>query len=810
MSRPTSICLRFTDVRGWRAEIIPFLLFVGGYVALVAWFKSVDVYHTHFSDPGVLVLINNAFRVLFIFYLFWIVQAAGALLLRLLGGPEPEAVGTLDYLALTFFAGTGPWHVVLLAVGYANLLNVPVMMILTLPMVALSFRELRLVVPGLQRAFAAGFKERGSLFTAACIGLGLVWGTLLLVKGLYPGGSQEYYVQYFPGYRSYLEHGGLWPNEAWLNYFYSKGAGLFFLGMLLTDPLAPQLVIFCLFSVAGLAIFLFARRLAPGTGWPMAGVALFFATYIYTPGWGEFGKLHEFNTAFVIAILWMTAGALGDAGDMRRAWLAGVASAVAAAIVVNIAIGLFLGAVFAALSLAYVCLRERRRSLVCLALAALAGAVVAGIMLINFATTGLFNDLALIRLWKFADVETLYRWGALPMVLAFSNIYTGAGVPFAKSANFLQFCLRLGQLWPLFLGGALAALGCFHARHRAGNLGKKSVSTPPPHARDGGTYQHHRREYVSDAALVLIAAMLVFVALTVTEGRGLSSSYYRFSSFMVPVVIVAGIALWSTPLRHQAPAWLATVAGHPGVPALVVALCAILIVERTRIDRVAAPLGGNALKHAVGILSIDDTFGRQFSGHGIMRGREVAAVAANGASSAAPRSSPAGIYAGARGAYAIVGPHTPIWSMHLNSYCMLPDCKVMTFPNFIMTRSWDRVMWGTPEEGRELLRAAGLNYFLYSRELLMWAPLALSALFSPDNIARYLGILWTDGTTTLLTWAGPDTTPLGQAWLADYRQSAETSPPVRAFPNARMKAIFERLNATPHPWRSVELPYRAP
>src|SRR5205085_12219591 len=164
----------------------------------------------------------------------------------------------------------------------------------------------------------------------------LVWCVLLLVKGLYPGGSSDYYVQYFPGYRTYLDHGGLWPNEAWLNYFYSKGAGLFFLGMLITDPLAPQLVIFCLMSVAGLVIFRCACRLAPDTAWPLIGIVLFFATYIYTPGWGEFGKLHEFNTAFVIAILWMTTLALSNTGDMRRAWLVGAVSAVTAAIMINI------------------------------------------------------------------------------------------------------------------------------------------------------------------------------------------------------------------------------------------------------------------------------------------------------------------------------------------------------------------------------------------------------------------------------------------------------------------------------------------
>lgn len=93
------------------ARVFHFLLYFGGYVALLIWFKYVDIYHTHFSDAGSLVLLRNLFRVLFIFYLFWVVQTVGAILLRILGVADANVLGTGDYLALTFFAGTGPWHV---------------------------------------------------------------------------------------------------------------------------------------------------------------------------------------------------------------------------------------------------------------------------------------------------------------------------------------------------------------------------------------------------------------------------------------------------------------------------------------------------------------------------------------------------------------------------------------------------------------------------------------------------------------------------------------------------------------------------
>jgi hypothetical protein len=167
------------------------------------------------------------------------------------------------------------------------------------------------------------------------------------------------------------------------------------------------------------------------------------------------------------------------------------------------------------------------------------------------------------------------------------------------------------------------------------------------------------------------------------------------------------------------------------------------------------------------------------------------------------------IYAGARGAYGVVGPGTPIWSFHIHTYCMLPDCLIETFMSFLMTRHWDHVMFGTPDEAKQLLQAAHFNYFLFSREDEIRDPLPLSHLYSPDNIGNYLGIRWTDGTTTLLTWLGPDVAPLDQAWITSYRLAIQQSPTVQSFPYEAMKQIFTRLDATPHPWQATRLPWEA-
>jgi hypothetical protein len=756
-------------------HIASFLLFCGGYAALIGWFKYVDFYHTHFSGTGPLLLFHNLFRILFVFYVFWIVQAAGGRFLRLLGGADPRKLPTAEYMALTFFAGAGPWHLVLLAVGYANLLNVPAMVMLTAPAVVLAFPDTLRAAAALRNLVDETRRRASVPVKTCCILLCLAWCGLLLVKGLYPGGSLDYFTHYFHSYESVIEHGSIRPAEMWWHYLNTKGAGLFFLGILLTDPLAPSLVTLCFMSVAGLALFLLVRRIAPRTAWPVVAVLLFFGIYVYTPRWGEFGKLHEFNTAFVIAIFWMVVVALDHATPNRQLWLVAAASAITAAVVINPPLAVFLGMVFGALAFIYVLSGEPRRGALCVGMAAASGVVFAGMLLLNFFTVGVPYDLGLSFSWRFADVEKLYRWGALPMLLWLDLLYSQPRPLSLGSFGFLITVLRLYLLWPLFLGGLAVAVTSVYRLYRAGRLG---------------------RRIMPDALLISIVAIVTISLLYMTSGRVMSHSFSRFSSFVVPVIIVASIAMWMMPTRRAAKGSLITLARHPRIPFAVLAIGAGVIAGQTPFDRDFLRLGASTAAYAAGGLSIDGAYGRQFG------------VYLEG--------SWGGIYPGARAAYAIVGPHTPIWSLSWRSYCMLPDCKMMTYAQFILTPSWDRVMWGTPEEGEATLRAAGVNYFLISRELRGSDWLRFTPLFSPDNIARHFGIRWTDGMTTLLTWRGSDTVELDDRWLRGYREWLENSRPTstrnaigQGVGGPVFKDIFERLNAMGHPWRPVDLPWHA-
>src|SRR5262249_30185947 len=160
---------------------------------------------------------------------------------------------------------------------------------------------------------------------------------------------------------------------------------LFFLGILLTDPLAPQLVTACFVSVAGFVVYLLAYRVAPETSWPWIGTALFFAAYIYTPIWGQFEKQHEINAALVLAIGWLTTESLAsDKMNKRRMWITAAALATAATVILSISTAAFLIAVFGLLAPWLYVKRDIHGSLLCISLALVSAMTFGAHLAINY------------------------------------------------------------------------------------------------------------------------------------------------------------------------------------------------------------------------------------------------------------------------------------------------------------------------------------------------------------------------------------------------------------------------------------------
>jgi len=744
---------------------IGFLVYLVGYLALVAWFKWVDVYHANFATTGLTVVIYNLARTLFVFYLFWILTGAGALVLRR-ALRDREEIAAPGRLALYFFAGAGAWQIALLALGYLNLYSVPVAVVATLPFLILSWNNVHSAARALRQQLRSS--DRSTLAGMGAVGVTAL--LLLVVKGLYPGGANDYFTHYFPYYRTVVEHGGIWPNEVWYHYYYSKGAGLFFLGMLLTDPLAPQLVTYCFMLAAALVVYLMVRASASNPSWAWAAVVIFLAVYINTPIWGQFEKQHEINAAFVIALAWMSAAALAPSGPIpNKAWIIGTALAIVGAVIMNTSTGYFLVATFAVLAAWYLLRRRYVSAFLCVGLAGVAGATLTIIFLINYVTTGLMDDQTILTLWPFVDLAKLQQIGTLAVVLKLHWGKVGMAsveMPLLDAAKYFIASMRLYIFLPLIAVGSLVAVRSVLIRIREGAW-RARLNAP-------------------SQAAVISAMALVTLALALTVAQAQPISFFRYSSFVVPLSIAGGILLWSLPIDGEA-SLLGRIVRDRRAPIVMVLIALTLTTavasRRASFFRSVLP---NAWHFATGAYSIDTAYTLQQDW---------------------PNNPWGAIYPGARGAYAVVGPKTPIWSMNILAYCMLPDCQVETPESFSLGTGTAEVLFGSPEAGRAALQASSHNYFLFSRELPLDDYLPRSPLFAPDNIAKYLGVRWTDGTTTLLTWLGPDSRPLDEDWVAAYRQAVEQSGAATSYPYDQIKSVFARLHAMPPPWRPFKLPW---
>jgi len=138
-------------------------------------------------------------------------------------------------------------------------------------------------------------------------------------------------------------------------------------------------------------------------------------------------------------------------------------------------------------------------------------------------------------------------------------------------------------------------------------------------------------------------------------------------------------------------------------------------------------------------------------------------------------------------------PKTRIWSMHIHSYCMLPDCHVEGYQSFRLSPHMDEILYGDPQTAKKWLKNEKLNFFFVSTGLKIVDPLPLSPLFSPATIAKYFGIVWTDSENALLTWKEEARFPISDEWLKRYREQVEASNVVQTFPFQQVRTAMAAL-----------------
>jgi hypothetical protein len=727
-----------------------------GFIGVVAWFAGVDFYHRHFFDTGPIVAADNVVRIVFVIIFTWLIYAPGAAAAALImSADERAALTPPERAVLGFGIGVGIWHVVMLILGALNLYYRPVISVLCLLVLVASVSHFARVAVAACRAIASRLAElrqgRASPETirTTLIAVAAIW--LLLRRGLYPGGGGDYYTHYFYYYLDVLKNHGLAPNDVWYHYYYSKGSGLAFLGMLLTDPEAPALTTYPCVVCAAVAIASLAERMAPRSLWPVAGTLVYLLFYLLTfSGIGdiEFQKDHEEIGALVVLFIW--ALCMERCGSPLAFRVMAAASAIAAAIVTQ-AVGILLGC-FVGLLFAWAIVRRRWNDMWGYGLvgAAVATTVLA-VLVWSYLATGLASDQPLELMLRFADMGRLDRWGVIPQLITVAWIrdnYEALAVPlgwdvlthmrrFMQLGALLWQFMRLDALWPFIAAPLIAAVVLrVTERFAAGRL------TLCPDAKTAS---------FAAATAARLAALLGFLAIiALVMGRIQSVSFARLSTFFVPLVALFGIAgsVWvlsrRSGRRRDPWAWMV-------LPAVLLIAVVLSWQRSDHWTKRMPPEAANAFRFLIGKYSLAEAYGHTdgpFPFGGV---------------------NPSALTAAQQVPYG-----TPIWSTNVDSYCMAPGCLIESVLSFKMSGRLDEILGGDPDLAKRRLQEAGLNYFLFMKDYRLLDLLPYSRLFAPEAIGQYLGVKWSDGSTFLLTWIGPDTRPIGPDFLDAYtRRRAE-------------------------------------
>ena len=410
----------------------------------------------------------------------------------------------------------------------------------------------------------------------------------------------------------------------------------------------------------------------------------------------------------------------------RRTWLTMATSSAVAVAIIAQPMGVIIGSYFMLVAF-WAMLRRRWAEM---RLFGLTGIVVGGtvgvILVLGYCATGLAHDQALELMLRFADTARLDRWGVLPQLVVIAWIrdnYLIEAAPWSWAfTTMLRNFMHLDQLW-IFLAGPAALLGLVAVRTTLSRL-------------RGAAYQPSAvQSNAANVVAVIGSLVAALAAIAVVAGRPQPISFERASTFFFPLLLLLGMAIcaWAMERLPERPdrrilGWL--------VPLILLSGSVLLWDQTMEWTRRAAQAGQDGLRFLTGRYSLAEAYSHQDAGlpFGGINPRTLAA-------------------------WRQVEPGAVIWSTNVDSYCMAPGCWVESVVSFKMSGRLDEILTASPERAKQLLQEAGLNYFLVSEDARLIDLLPYSKLFAPDTIGRYLGIKWTDGTTFLLTWVGPDTTP---------------------------------------------------
>ena len=405
LSRSTRGSLRDPGAR------IGALLVTVAFVLICLWFGANDVHNACFGKAGSIYITYQCLKLVSACYVTWVLYFTGHCVLELLrrNGVDFQ-LEVLDRIIVALYVGASVLEITMFGLGWIHAYYTTVAIAIVTPIVFLSCPHLFETIGNtknllLNSKLRSLWSVRWLLFLIALVLLLLI----LVNKALLPtsdGDSLTHYINY---YNEVIRTHGISPNNVWYHFYYSKGAGLIYLNMLLADDTTASFPTFYMLVGTVAVLFSLTRKLTASSEWAWAAVITYLCT-IPLDGQIAFEKQHLFMTSLIAAVLFMVILLPRIAAEARRSW-----TFLTSLVVIHLAIFTPTAIAFLAPPLCvcavFLFFAGRKASSRSYFVVAMAGISMAAVMCgINYWLTGMASIEPCRLMWSWADQRRFSLW----------------------------------------------------------------------------------------------------------------------------------------------------------------------------------------------------------------------------------------------------------------------------------------------------------------------------------------------------------------------------------------------------------------
>ena len=149
---------------------------------------------------------------------------------------------------------------------------------------------------------------------------GLLFGLLIVIfanKVVLPTRDTDSTTHYLPYMREVIKNGHIYPNSAWYQYFYSKGVGLDYLAMILTNDEGYGIAAFTTMIIGLVAIYAISRSITQ-SNWLAMACVIYVVGHVVLPELTPFAKHHALLMFLLPGLFWMLSKLYTD--EARHIW----------------------------------------------------------------------------------------------------------------------------------------------------------------------------------------------------------------------------------------------------------------------------------------------------------------------------------------------------------------------------------------------------------------------------------------------------------------------------------------------------------